>query len=111
MSELEVFIERIEIESGLVNPVEWFIEKYDLKRKDRTLEIKTLRQYLMYLCRKNLRQDKASYMKIARMFEKDHTTIIFAERKVKDLLQTKDKYIRHIITKYSYDINMINWEL
>jgi len=110
MSEIEVFVDRTITISGF-SSVDWFIEKHNLKRKDRSLEIKTLRQYLMYLCRKNLKPYKNGYTKIGLRFGKSHATAIHSERYIKELLEIKDKYLRDLIKKHEEDINLINWKI
>lgn len=107
MSEIETLIERLEIDNELKD-YKWFIQKHGLKTKSRDLEVRTLRQYMMY----RLRKDKyMSYPKIGKEFNKDHTTSIHAFNKIECYLEQKDKYLIQVIDKYNTDLIAINWNL
>ena len=107
MSEIETLIERLEQDCELKD-FKWFINKHGLKTKSRDLEVRTLRQYMMY----RLRKDKyMSYPKIGKEFNKDHTTSIHAFNKIECYLEQRDKYLIEVINKYSIDLSSINWDL
>ena len=107
MSEIEVLIERLEIDNELKD-YKWFIRKHGLKTKARDLEVRTLRQYVMYLMRKN---NFISYMNIGKAFNRDHTTAIHAYTKIDMYIEQNDKYLNDLIKAYEKDLNVINWEL
>ena len=107
MSEIEVLIERLEIDNELKD-YKWFIRKHGLKTKKRDLEVRTLRQYMMYLMRKH---KFISYMKIGKEFNRDHSTGIHAFNKMQMYIEQNDKYLNDLIKAYEKDLNVINWEL
>lgn len=107
MSEIEVLIERLEMDND-IKDFRWFIKKHGLKTKSRELEVKTLRQYTMYLLRK---QKFMSYPKIGKEFDKDHTTAIHSYKNITTHIEQNDKYLKDILLKYNTDLTAINWNL
>lgn len=85
-----------------------FIKKKDLKNPTRKKETVLLRNYMMYMIRKNT---KLSTPLIGSFFNKDHSIVLYACKRTEEQLSTNDYSLRNIIFDHSKDLNNINWKL
>lgn len=61
----------------------------DIKGKDRHWRIVQPRQVAMYLCREVTRR---SFVEIGKIFDRDHTTVLYSHRKIKMAVESGDAY-------------------
>lgn len=107
MTPIAHFVENLEVNNNFAT-VDWFIRKHNLNQKDRRIEIKTLRQYIMYLLRKN---QNLSFENIGKKFGKHHATVMHSVNVIENYLDQSDMFLSRLIDKYKHDIKAINWKL
>ena len=107
MNEFEYMICRIEETLELNNPKE-FIIRYELNKHNRQRDVVILRHELMFLLRKNT---KLSVEKIGKLFDKDHSTVVQAIKKIKDYKIIKDKIYLDTISRYKDELDSLNYNL
>ncbi|MCX7999329.1 MAG: hypothetical protein N3A69_10340 [Leptospiraceae bacterium] len=75
----------------------------DLLGRQQAKEYSTPRQIAIYLCRFMLRM---SFIKIGKLFQRDHSTIITSVKTVEKKLQSNDTYIQAAIEKITSQLRL-----
>ena len=109
MNEIATFVERLQLESGLMS-VQEYINKFRLASKNRERYVCTHRQYLMYIIRIKTYLSGVSLSQIGRMFNRDHATVIHAIKCINSMKETNDFVLKDIQREYDHMIHKINFE-
>lgn len=104
MTQLEYFINRIIVNSE-IQTFEDFIERHNLREKNRKPDVVLLRQYVAYKIRRS-KSNQYTLTEIAQMLGlKDHSIIIHAIKAIENDLKVRYKPLRELKDKYESELN------
>ena len=98
---IEFFVNRIYIDSDINTPTD-FVEKYNLRKKCREIDILMLRQVLVYHLHLNT---TLTLNEIGKIVGQKHANIIHTIKVVENYIEAKDKFYVHTKKKYENEIN------
>ena len=82
------------------------VTKRELRSHRRQRELTTVRHAVLYLCRE---LTERSYPQIGNFFDRDHTSVIYADRRAAERLKTEREFreivwrIRRNLTRFKFD--------